>query len=168
MQKANVQPWLVDEDKKEEPEVTHPTARREWFEQDSPWESWRPRREERRLVQEATSMAGGWRPRYPAKYIYPEEELAKIFRELADRWRQDTIVLSSLQAKTLHPAYLRIIGLGLQAMPFILKELQVRPGQWFVALRSIAGEDPLGPEDDFPKAIGKWMRWGVEHGYIVD
>ena len=168
MQMVNAPEWFAEDDKREEPEVTHLAARREWFEQDAPLETWRRPSENRRLVQQATAMAGYWKPRYMPKYVYSEEELAHLFRELSDRWYRDTLVLSSIQAKTLHPAYLRIVGLGLQALPFIFKELQVRPGQWFVALRSIAGEDPLQPNDDFPTAVRKWLRWGTDHGYIVD
>ena len=165
---ADLPASLTDQRKAEEPEIAHPSARRQWTELDAPWEFRRSVHERHRLVRHATELAEGWKPAFPAKYVYSDQELAALFRNLADQWHRDTLVLSSLQAKTLHPAYLRIVGLGLQALPFILKELQVRPAQWFVALNSIAGTDPVGPNDDFPTAIRKWMRWGVDHGYIVD
>jgi len=47
------------------------------------------------------------KPRYVSKYVYSDEELARLFRELSDRWYRDTLVLSSIQAKTLIRPYLR-------------------------------------------------------------
>ncbi len=43
----------------------------------------------------------------------------------------------------MHPAYQQIIGLGKQAIPFLLRELDQKSGRWFWALKSITREDPV-------------------------
>ena len=65
--------------------------------------------------------------------------------------------------------YQKIIGMGWDAVPLILEELQREPDQWFWALEAITGENPVAPE-----AAGKvqrmaqaWIEWGKQHGYIV-
>jgi hypothetical protein len=44
-------------------------------------------------------------------------EVARVFSELAQRWRRETAAHSVLQKKVLHPAYQRIIGLGPAVVP---------------------------------------------------
>jgi hypothetical protein len=89
-----------------------------------------------------------------------------LFRELADQWRRETAHLSLAIKKVVHPAYQRIIGLGPDAVPLILRELQRRPGHWFWALKAITGEDPAQPEDTISQASQAWLRWGKERQYI--
>ncbi len=89
-----------------------------------------------------------------------------LFRELADQWRRETAHLSLAIKKVMHPAYQRIIGLGPDAVPLILRELQRRPGHWFWALKAITGEDPAQPEDTISQASHAWLRWGQERQYI--
>ncbi len=88
------------------------------------------------------------------------------FRQLADQWRKETAHLSLAIKKVMHPAYQRIIGLGPDAVPLILRELQRRPGHWFWALKAITGEDTAQPEDTVSQAAQAWLRWGNEHQYI--
>jgi len=95
-------------------------------------------------------------------------ESAARYRKYADWWYVDTQVQSSIQDKVLHPAYLRIIGMGDAAIPFILRDLRDRPAQWFVALASIADTDPVRPGDSFSAAVEKWLRWGRKQGYQID
>jgi len=47
--------------------------------------------------------------------------------------------------------------------------MKKKSGQWFWALKSITGEDPVSPEKrgrirDMTQA---WLRWGQEQGYLV-
>lgn len=89
-----------------------------------------------------------------------------LFQELADQWRKDTAHLSLAIKKVMHPAYQRIIGLGPDAAPLILRELQRKPGHWFWALKAITGEAPTHPEDNVSQAAQAWLRWGRERQYI--
>jgi len=114
----------------------------------------------------AMEMLEQWqrgRPQQPSR-----AELAARYRKFADIWYEDTHLTSSLQAKVLHPAYLRIIGMGTSALPFILRDLRDRPAQWFVALVSITDADPVRPGDTFATATKRWLRWGREHGIEID
>ncbi len=97
-----------------------------------------------------------------------DEALHEEFYALAAHWREETFGQSLAAPGILHPAYLRIIGMGEQAIPWILAELQERGGQWYVALQSITGEDPV-PEADRgqrPKMRAAWRAWGREHGWL--
>ena len=90
------------------------------------------------------------------------------FRALADQWRRETGMLSSVSQMAAHPAYQEIIGMGAAAIPLLLRELQERGGHWFAALRAISGENPVPPEyaGRIPKMSEYWLEWGRRQGYI--
>jgi hypothetical protein len=58
--------------------------------------------------------------------------------------------------------------MGEEAIPLILRELQVRPGYWFAALKAITKQTPVPPGDQTnPKrAREAWLKWGEERGFI--
>lgn len=99
---------------------------------------------------------------------YAERE--RVFRRLAEWWRSETGLMSSIDDKALHPAYQQIIGMGPEAILLILRELQLRPAHWFWALNAITREDPINPEDigNVKKMTEAWLRWGRERGYLDD
>lgn len=99
-------------------------------------------------------------------FLCPPRELEHIFRTCVEEWSAATQFTSSVTQMILHPAYQRIVGLGRQAIPLLLAELEVRPDHWFPALRSITGEGPADPDDDFDQAVQAWLRWGRERDYI--
>jgi len=101
------------------------------------------------------------------QYLYKPQELEQTFRVLVEQWREDTMLLSSIEKKVIHPAYQRIIGLGRQVVPLILHELQARPSYWFWALTAITGEDPTQPGDNVRKAVAAWVQWSEQHGYTT-
>ena len=90
------------------------------------------------------------------------------FQELVEIWRRDTMFLSFMQQRALHPAYQRIIGMGLAAVPLILEELQREPNQWFWALEAITEENPVPPESagDVRRMARAWIDWGRQRGYL--
>lgn len=96
-----------------------------------------------------------------------EGDLGQTFDALADQWRNDTLLLSSVDRMAMHPAYQRIIDMGPQALPLILHELQARPDHWFWALHAIRGEDPVQSGATFDEAVETWLSWGRERGYIA-
>jgi hypothetical protein len=93
--------------------------------------------------------------------------LKAVFDALAGKWHQDTDVASSVTEKIMHPSYLKIISLGSAVLPYILEDLSRQPSQWFVALETIAGVNPI-PQGNFNArvAVQAWLSWGREHGYI--
>lgn len=94
-------------------------------------------------------------------------ELERAFSRLADEWRRETAVISSVTDMATHPAYQRIIGMGPAAIPLILRELEREPHYWFWALRSITREDPVKPEDlgNMRKMAKAWIDLGKLRGW---
>ena len=89
----------------------------------------------------------------------------QLFRELVERWKNETGHLSSVARMTSHPSYLRIIGFGREGLPLILKELRERPDHWLVALNAITGEDPSPDGANFLEAVAAWIKWGESRGF---
>jgi hypothetical protein len=98
----------------------------------------------------------------------PDAELVRRFHDLARQWKEATIFTSSGTEMALHPAYQQIIGMGKDAIPLILEELQREEDHWFWALQSITGDDPVPPSDrgQLPKMTGAWLRWARTNGYL--
>jgi len=102
--------------------------------------------------------------------LAPTTNERQKFRRLADRWREETFFSSSITNNLFHPAYLKITAMGEKALPLILRELEERGGQWFMALRNIVDEDEY---PDKPNDIGKpkelkeaWLEWGHRNDYL--
>jgi hypothetical protein len=104
----------------------------------------------------------------PPTATLPAEQLAQLFEQLAARWRDETLYLSSTTAIVMHPAYQRIIGLGPAVIPLILADLAKKPDHWFWALRALTGEDPVPAEarGRLPLMAAAWLTWGREQGYL--
>ena len=92
----------------------------------------------------------------------------KTFDRLATQWRHETGMSSSISKKVRHPAYQAIMAMDLPVVRLILRDMQQRPGHWFVALKVITGEDPV-PNDSmtFQQATDAWIAWGIRQGLIV-
>ena len=90
------------------------------------------------------------------------------FGQLAKQWRSDTQWLSSTTDIAMHPAYQAVIGMGDDALPLILEDLQANSGHWYWALKSISNEDPVPPQDRgaIKKMREAWLRWGRVRGII--
>ena len=88
------------------------------------------------------------------------------FRRLAETVREECSHLSLIRDVVLHPAYQQIVGMGPDALPLILGELDRGPGHWFWALRAIAQEDPVSPDHRgvVAKMARDWMDWGRRKG----
>lgn len=91
------------------------------------------------------------------------------FVRLADRWHDETDFLSSPGRVTGHDAYLRVLALGRRVIPLILEDLRERGGNWYLALRTLSGEDPVPAEGrgDVERMKEHWFQWGRERGHIV-
>ena len=98
----------------------------------------------------------------------PPAALEETFRPLADEWRAETDMHSSMSKKLGHSAYQKIIALGEPAVPLILRELRDRPGFWFEALKAITRQSPvpLDEKTDPRRVREHWLNWGREKRYI--
>ena len=96
------------------------------------------------------------------------DNIAELFYDLAEEWRESTAVMSSIGDITMHRAYQEIIGLGRDAVTLILRELEREPDHWFWALKSITGTDPVPSEDrgNISKMRNAWIVWGQDNDLI--
>lgn len=92
------------------------------------------------------------------------------FQELVIRWRQERGITSSITEMALSPAYQSIIGMGEKAIALILAEMRregENPDQWFWALQSITGANPVKEQDrgDYLAMAHSWLLWAEKEGY---
>jgi hypothetical protein len=97
-----------------------------------------------------------------------DEEVADEFSLLVNEWREATAIESGLERIILNSAYQRIIGLGPQALPHILRDIEETRDHWFWALTSIVGEDKAAGQTSVGAAVEAWLAWGREAGLIND
>jgi len=88
----------------------------------------------------------------------------EIFRELVDIWKRETWYKSPISRRVSHPAYLKIIGLGPKAIPWILQELRQEPDYWFAALEAITRE-PSPDAANLLELRNAWLNWAKQNGY---
>lgn len=96
----------------------------------------------------------------------PEATLRSEFNAHVEKWRRATLHTSSLERMLSHASYRRIMGMGREVLPFLLKELSERPDHWLVALNAISGEDPAPNGCSFDEAVKAWLTWGRQRGYL--
>jgi hypothetical protein len=91
------------------------------------------------------------------------------FEQLVAVWKSETGMLSRLDQICMHPAYQRIIGMGPQVIPFILRDLKATQAYWFWALGAITGEDPVsnGENANMDQLAEAWLAWGRSQGYHI-
>lgn len=99
------------------------------------------------------------------KEIIPSEGagIRAQFHHLTRWWKRDTEYQSSPTRIAMHPGYQRVIGMGRDALPFILEDLNATHAPWFWALEAITGEDPVPAEDRgyVDRMTRAWLRWGT-------
>ena len=85
------------------------------------------------------------------------------FKNLVKVWKKATFHYSFMRQKIVHPAYLRIIGMGERAIPLILEELRTNPSaSWFPALEAISGNDAAPQAESIDEAVQSWLDWGKQ------
>jgi hypothetical protein len=94
------------------------------------------------------------------------EDLNSEFRKYADSWRNETGILSSIQAKIFNHNYQRIIGMGSSALPMIFEELNERGGYWYWALECITRDNPAQLSPSLAAAKTAWLDYARIHGYL--
>ena len=98
------------------------------------------------------------------------KDMEATFNALADKWVRETAVHSNPAIIARHPSYSQIVGMGKQAIPFILSELSQKRNRphWFQALHDINGMTPA-PEESWGKVdevAAAWLNWGRGQGYL--
>jgi len=94
------------------------------------------------------------------------------FQGLVVAWKEQRGATSSVTESVMCPAYQGIIGMGDDAVPFLLRQLTNEgddPDQWFWALKAItrADPDPVSEDErgDNLRMARAWFDWGIRMGY---
>lgn len=96
----------------------------------------------------------------------PVSSTELVFNHLAERWREDTLYDSSLEAICFHPAYQTIMAMGEKALPLILGDLMKRFGHWFYALEHITRLDIARGAESLEDARQRWLEWGRKEHFV--
>lgn len=90
------------------------------------------------------------------------------FERLSAEWKNERDGSKSAWAMVTHPSYMKIIGMGRSALPFIFHEIANEADHWFWALHCITEEDPVPMEHhgNIEEMTLHWISWGKERGYI--
>ena len=106
---------------------------------------------------------------YESRVSLSKQRDRDLFSSLVDKWRQERSGFSSsLSAMIACPAYLRIIAMGIRALPLIMEQLEREsdaPDHWGAALQAITGEDPV-PEESRGDTVGiakAWLEWNEKY-----
>jgi hypothetical protein len=96
-----------------------------------------------------------------------QENIEPEFNRLVGEWKASRHA-TSFSRDLVTPAYLRIIGLGPKVLPLILRELGKELDHWFLALKSVSGEDPVPPQSrgKIQEMANAWLKWGREKGHV--
>ena len=92
------------------------------------------------------------------------------FSQLIQDWHTERGETSSISDMAYCPSYLRIIGMGSDALPLIFAQLRREsndPDHWFVALEAITGEDPVPTHayGDTAEMSAAWLSWANARGF---
>jgi hypothetical protein len=96
-----------------------------------------------------------------------DARIAQTFADLVAEWRAGRSEAQSGSAIFFHPAYQKIIGLGMSAVTLILRELERELDHWFWALSAITRDDPVPPQlkGNIVAMREYWLGWGRRQGY---
>jgi hypothetical protein len=107
-------------------------------------------------------------------YGRDKKKLENKFKKLVRQWHDDTDLYSSTLRAVAHPSYLRIIAMGEDAIPLVLREMKHGPGHWFPAISALTedlradGEDPTRGCSTSSEARAAWVQWGEFRGYLQE
>ena len=89
----------------------------------------------------------------------------ELFLRLVEQWHVERVGAASSMAEMIAcPSYLRIIGMGLRALPLIMEHLEREgdePDHWCAALEAITGENPVREDahGDTVRIADAWIEW---------
>jgi hypothetical protein len=93
-------------------------------------------------------------------------QVATKFARLRDEWKSQRRHESSTTRIVMLPAYQKIIGMGPDVLPLLLRELETELDAWFWALRAITEADPVPAEacGDGEAMARAWLAWARQRG----
>lgn len=93
------------------------------------------------------------------------------FQDLRKEWVEQRRAYATAVEMAMTSPYLKIIGMGADALPAILAQLRSegdQPDHWFLALASITGENPVPPNSrgKMREMAAAWLEWGQNEGHV--
>ncbi len=81
---------------------------------------------------------------------------------LYEKWKEERKYLSLMCDIQNTTSYQKIIQMGKDVLPFILKSMQNTPDWWFEALFKITNINPISPQNkgNLAKMTQDWLAWG--------
>jgi len=97
-----------------------------------------------------------------------ENQKFKEFVVLRDRWKEETLFVSSGTLLISNSAYKSIIHMGRLTIPWIFREMKKNDDHWFYALEKITGTNPIKPENVgiIEKMKEDWFNWASQNDYV--
>ena len=91
-----------------------------------------------------------------------------FLRARISEWNRDTEFVSSLTEVIGHPAFRRIVEVGHDAVPFLLRQVKKEPSFLVLALREITGENPVpsSAKGKVKEMAEAWLAWGEKKGLL--
>jgi len=101
--------------------------------------------------------------------VFTRTSIDRRVAQLAETWRIERGVVSSMSEMVLMSPYQQVIGLGREAVPSILRELSRQPDHWFWALQVITGVNPIPPsaEGNLSAMTKAWLAWAKTEGLFA-
>ncbi len=103
------------------------------------------------------------KPEFFAQIAVQERARAK-FNRLKAQWVREMPASSRMRDLTSCDAYLRIVGMGEKALPFLIEEVRKEPRAWYRALELITEANPVTPGGGLDSIAEAWARWATENG----
>ncbi|MEI6622372.1 MAG: hypothetical protein WCP28_10740 [Actinomycetes bacterium] len=97
---------------------------------------------------------------------HSDEGVSRQFVALAHQWRSATCGGARAWDSYTHLTYQKIIGLGPQALPLLLRDSKENPMDWLWALVAIVGQDIAAGVETIEEAARTWRMWAVHEGII--
>lgn len=94
--------------------------------------------------------------------------LPQRFAKLREEWKRSTPWGAGIRESCALPAYQKIVNMGHDVVPTLLRELKRQPDHWFIALKAITGQDPVQPENRGKVRLmaADWVKWGEARGLV--
>lgn len=112
------------------------------------------------------SRQARWMTDLSAIVAQSQYDLKTEFGTLAAQWRRETRHTSSIHERSMNRAYQKIIRLGTDVVPLILRDLERTRDHWLWALDIIENDNPAEHAQTSDEAIDAWLQWGRHRGHL--
>lgn len=97
-----------------------------------------------------------------------QESLEDHFENLKSIWLDEIKLSSNIFITLQHPAHIKIVELGYDVLPLMLKDLKENKNHWFYTLSLISEDNPVKSENlgNMDNMIDDWMEWGASKNLV--